>query len=482
MFERILGWAKGVWNKMIGKSDIKRLLGVEVDISSAMMTALTEWAKMYENRAEWLSKTVRSLNLPAAVAGAFATSVTLEMEVEVTGASGGSGARAEFLHEQLQRILPSLREQVEYGVAKGGLIMKPWVDGDQLAVDFSQADQFIPVAFDSRKRPSKCIFVYKLRQGDYFYTRLEFHEFLGYVQDGGRVEGSYRIRNKVLRSTSDADLGSVVSLSSVPEWADLSEEESYLGVRQPLFGYFRFPQANNIEPGSPLGVSAYARAVDLIKQADIQWSQLLWEFESGQRRMMVDEGALEKGKDGKAILPDFNLYRTLRGVSDVGKGKLFEEWSPGFREQNLINGLEAILKRIEFNCGMARGMLSDPQQVDKTATEVLSSKQQYAATVLDIQKALQAAVRDLLYAMDAWTSIFKLAPKGEYEVTFKFDDSLVTDRQQQFAQDTQMVTMRAMGPVELRMRTYGETEEVAKKKVAEAQAGQGTELFPDEEA
>jgi A118 family predicted phage portal protein len=165
----------------------------------------------------------------------------------------------------------------------------------------------------------------------------------------------------------------------------------------------------------------------------------------------------------------------------VGKGKLFEEWSPGFREQNLINGLEAILKRIEFNCGMARGMLSDPQQVDKTATEVLSSKQQYAATVVDIQKALETAIRDLLYAMDAWTSIFKLAPKGAYEATFTFDDSLVTDRQQQFAQDTQMVTMRAMGPVELRMRTYGESEEVAKQKVAEAQASQTTELFPEEE-
>ncbi|MBX3004574.1 MAG: phage portal protein [Anaerolineales bacterium] len=468
---------------MIGKSDIKRLLGVEVDISSAMMTALAEWAKMYENRAEWLSKTVRSLNLPAAVAGAFATSVTLEMEVEVTGASGGSGARAEFLHEQLQRILPSLREQVEYGVAKGGLIMKPWVDGDQLAVDFSQADQFIPVAFDSRKRPSKCIFVYKLRQGDYYYTRLEFHEFLGYVQDGARAEGSYRIRNKVLRSTSDADLGSVVPLSSVPEWADLSEEESYLGVRQPLFGYFRFPQANNIEPGSPLGVSAYARAVDLIKQADIQWSQLLWEFKSGSRRLTVDEQALPKDpKTGKFVVEDVELYRVLRSTNNVGAaGKLFEDWSPTFREQAIINGLEAILKRIEFNCGMARGMLSDPQQVDKTATEVLSSKQQYAATVVDIQKALETAIRDLLYAMDAWTSIFKLAPKGGYEATFTFDDSLVTDRQQQFAQDTQMVNMRAMGPVELRMRTYGESEAVAKQKVAEAQASQTTELFPEEE-
>ncbi|MBX3046994.1 MAG: phage portal protein [Anaerolineales bacterium] len=468
---------------MIGKSDIKRLLGVEVDLSPAMIKALTQWSQMYENRADWLSKKVSSLNLPAAVAGAFATSVTLEMEVEITGAKDGRGARADFLQDQLQRVLPSMREQVEYGVAKGGLVMKPWVDGDQLAVDFSQADQFIPVAFDSRQRPSKCIFVYKLRRGDYYYTRLEFHEFLGYVQDGGRPEGSYRIRNKVLRSTSDADLGSVVPLSSVPEWSDLSEEESFLGVRQPLFGYFRYPQANNIEPGSPLGVSAYARAVDLIQQADIQWSQLLWEFKSGVRKVTVDEQALPKDpKTGEFIVEDLELYRVLRSTNNVGTaGKLFEDWSPGFREQNIINGLEAILKRIEFNCGMARGMLSDPQQVDKTATEVLSSKQQYAATVVDIQKALEAAVRDLLYAMDAWTSIFKLAPKGEYEVTFKFDDSLVTDRQQQFVQDTQMVTMRAMGPVELRMRTFGEPEDVAKQKVAEAQAGQADELFPEVE-
>ena len=57
-------------------------------------------------------------------------------------------------------------------------------------------------------------------------------------------------------------------LASVPEWSQLQEEITLNNSNRPLFSYFKIPQANAIDINSPLGVSCYAKASDLIKEAD----------------------------------------------------------------------------------------------------------------------------------------------------------------------------------------------------------------------
>jgi A118 family predicted phage portal protein len=462
---------------------LKRVIGEEIAISDPMIEALQVWSRMYENKAEWLSNDVKSLNLPAAIAGEIARAVTIEMEVEIIGGgtAGESGEtarssrRADFLAAQMERVSPQLREKVEYGAAKGGLMFKPYVRADEIGVDYVQADQFYPLSFDSDGNIDACVFSDTKRVGNKWFTRLEIHRMT--------AEG-YIVRNKAFRSDSRDTLGVAVSLAEVGDWADLAEEALITGIDRPLFAYFRYPLANNVDPVSPLGVSCYARAVDLIRQADELWSDLLWEFDSGKRALYVDETAFDKNSEGKPILPHKRLYRTLKLSSQVGKDEMFEEWSPDLREENLLRGLNAILKRIEFTCGLAYGTLSDPEEVDKTATEILSSKQRSAATFVDTQKALAEALDQLIYAMNAWCDLEKLAPAGGYDTAYTFDDSLITDRDKQFSQDQQVVGMGAMGKVEFRMRTYGESEEVARQKVAEAQAEAAAatnELFPEEE-
>ena len=85
---------------------------------------------------------------------------------------------------------------------------------------------------------------------------------------------------------------------------------------------------------------------------------------------------------------------------------LYQIFSPQIRDQSLVNGLNRIFQRIEFNCNLAYGTISDPQVVDKTAEEIKASKQRSYASVLDIQKALEGALEDLIYAMDVMCSIY----------------------------------------------------------------------------
>lgn len=450
---------------MFGQTQIREAMQINVDISPAMQDQLRVWAGMYQNNPPWVvpGGYVKSLNLASAIASEIAQTATLEMAVSVTGS-----ARADFLNEQLEdALMPYIREQLEYGCAKGGLILKPVVSGKRIVLDFVQADQCYPVEFTSRQMTA-CVFVDHTKQGNWRYTRLEYHHL--YVQ-----ESVYVVRNLAFRSSSEDDLGSPIPLTEVEAWKNLEPITQITGLSVPLFSYFRFPKANNVDPSSRLGVSSFSRAVELLEEADRLWSNFLWEFKSGERAIYVDEDSFTDDS-GRTKIPDVRLYRTLRATAQIGKeGKLIEDWTPELRVTQLVDGMEALLKKVEINCSLAFGTLTDPASVDKTATEVIASKQRSASLVRDLQKAVKTSVVELLEAMNALVDLYDLAPAGSWTADFDFDDSLITDKDKQFEQDKQAVNLGVMPKWLFLVRNYGLDEATAKKQVAERQTEVGSE-------
>lgn len=470
MFTRLAGWIREVWRKVIGKQSLQAALGVEIAISDSMAKALELWSRLYANKAPWASDTVKPLGLPPAIASEIARMVTIEMQVQIAGS-----ARADYLAEQMAGVVDALREQVEYGAALGGLILKPYVDGDQILVDFVRADHFLPVAFGPRGTITSAVFFDRRQAGAAYYTRVEYHRM---------IEDGCQIQNLAFVSGAKDTLGSEVPLSVIDEWAGLAPEATITDIDRPLFAYFRYPLANNIDSSSPLGVSCYSRAVDLIEDADRIYETLVWEFESGKRAIYVDEDAFQREADGTLRLPDKRLYRTLStSGSIIGESsKLYEAWSPEFREAAIQAGLNGVLRKIEFMCGLAYGILSDPQLEAKTATEIRASQQRSYATVTDTQKALKAALNHLLYAMDVWASLYRLVPRGSYQAEYSFDDSVVTDRQLQMAEDRATASMGAMPRHVFLMRNYGLDEVTARRWIADAQAETSGGFFGEEGA
>jgi len=458
MFKTIWNWIVDWINKMLGKQNIKQALNVDIAINSDMADKLELWTEIYENNAPWVSFNVNgkkkpndvySLGLGMGISGEIARTVTIEMKADVTGS-----ARADFLNEQLARVVEKMRHQTEFGCAKGGLVMKPYVDGDKIAIDFVQADEFYPVSFDSDGDITAAVFIDRKKIKNHWYSRLEYHSM---------TDEGCEIVNKAYKSSTESDLGNEVPLTSVDAWADILPEATIRNIERPLFAYFRFPKANNIDPDSPLGVSCYSGAEDLIRQADYQWSRLLWEMEAGEFALYVDEAALRVDSDGKFELPNKRLHRATPSGNPIGEGKLYQEWAPTLREQSLLNGLDAILRRVEFQCGLAYGTLSNPQTVDKTATELKIAKQRSAATITDTQKALEKALNVLLYAMDVWATLGNLSPRGAYEASFEWDDSIVVDADTQRQQDMQEQSRGIMSKLEYRMRNHGETKDQARE-------------------
>lgn len=412
------------------------------------------WSLMFKDRAPWVNNKTKSLGLPSAISSELARLITLEMESKITGSS-----RATFLDFHYQTQIQKLRQFTELACAKGGVIFKPYVTENGLATQIVQADSFFPITFDDSGNITRICFVEQYRKANSIYTRVEYHKL-----EGTRLT----IRNRAFKSDTDGIIGSEINLESTDRWADLAEEITIENVSKLPIGYFKVPLANNKDSDSPLGVSCFSRATDLIHEADNRYSQISWEFESKETAVHLGESLLKYDKDqDKLIYPGGNerLYRALEYGQGAVDKPFIDVFSPDIRDTSYFNGLNQQLRRVEFACCLAYGTLSDPNNEAKTAEEVKTSKQRSYTFVSDCQKALQKALEDYIDAMDLWCTIYELAPTGSYKASFIWDDSLVVDTEKERSTDRSDVAMGAMQLWEYRMKWYGETEEQAKAAI-----------------
>lgn len=511
---------KEIISKMIGARTIEQALHVAPAISSQMEEAIRIWADMYENKAPWLKEPsasdperVVSLGIPAMIASEKARTALLEFSSDVTAPMKdvevpnpefkepepdvlgniipsaqpptivekqpiGSTERADYLNEQYKKLKKKLRKQFEYAIAKGGMVFKPYpvqgIDGTwNFNFDFIQADNFYPLAFDSNDNITQAAFIQTVIEGQFVYRRLEYHKW-----ENKQVQ----IVNKCFKSTNNQtqgdingmDLGQEVALTEVSQWKDMQPTVTVGPVDQPLFAYFRMPQANNIDTSSPLGVSGFSRAKSLIKDADEQYSRLLWEYEAGEMAIDVDRDALnfiEGGTDryghrvqGHSVVgrKQQRLYRKV----DLGESNTFEPHNPTLRDMSYNTGLNTILMRIEDACEISRGSLSDAAVEAKTATELKILKQRTYSANKDNQEALQDTLDEIIYIMNVYCDLYGITPAGEYEVSYEWDDSLLVDVDTELGKRITLQQNGLASKVENRMWYFGETEEQAKQALA----------------
>ena len=91
-----------------------------------------------------------------------------------------------------------------------------------------------------------------------------------------------------------------------------------------------------------------------------------------------------------------------------------------------------------------------------------TSRQRSYATVTSIQRSLERSLDDLAKAVDSLATLYGLAPEGDYNVAYVWDDSIVVDTDTEREKDRADVRDGLMLPWEYRVKWYGETEEKAR--------------------
>lgn len=500
--------------KMIGTRTIEQTLHVAPVISSKMEGAIRLWSDMYKGEAPWIREPtyddptrVVSLGIPSMIASEKARMALIEFKSEITTPTEevevenpdykepdlfgnvipsvqpkiiiqdqpkGSTDRAEYLNKQYGKLKKQLRKQLEYAIAKGGIVIKPYivqgVDGTfELEFDFVQADNFFPLAFDTSGKITEAAFVDTKFEKNIVYRRLEYHKWQG---------KSVQVINKAFKSTnnqnqgdlSGMDLGQEVPLTEIPEWKDLAPDTRIEPVEQPLFSYLKLPQANTVDTLSPLGVSGYSRAVSLIKDADMQYSRLLWEYEAGEMAIDIDRDALQFKETGvdrdgnktyQSVMPS-GQQRLFRKV-DLGTSDTYQPYAPTLRDSSYNAGLNTILMRIEDVCAISRGTLSDVTSEAKTATELKILKQRTYSENLEIQQAIEQSLEEVIYIMNVYCDLYKITPPGEYDTSYEWDDSILVDVEQELGKRITLLQNGLTSKQEVRQWYFGETERQAQE-------------------
>ena len=465
---------KGVFRRMFSANDIESVLHVQPTMSQEMKDAIELWEQMYKNKSPWVmsNENLKSLGLPAMIASEKARTATIEMNVKITGES----ERAKFISEQFKKVTSTIRKNLEYGIALGGLVIKPYVvmgPDNQYKIEFNyvKATDFYPLAFSANGKITEAAFIERIFTKEAVFSKVEYHQLVGTTLTVRNLAFKTVNSNTSIYSTLDGQLGTEISLSEVPEWSNLAPQTIIDNVDSLLFAYFKMPQANTIDLTSPLGVSGFSKAVDLIHDADEQYTDLLWEFEGGQLAVDVDRTAFNPliDKDGKQTvqLPKFQ-DRLFRRNLDLGEDDTYNVFSPNLRDANIINGLNNILMHIEDVCDLARGTLSNVTYSEaRTATELKILKQRTFSANKDIQTELQGTLEQVITIMDKYCDLYNIVDgsKDDYEVAYDWDDSILVDKDTERQVDMIDVDKGRMSKIEYRMKWYGETEAQAQESL-----------------
>lgn len=400
LFNKIRGWFS-----MLIKSKAMDEFNIEPISSDQMRSWINECVNIYQGNPCWLDEDdhIDTIGFAKALASETARLATLGIGIKADGS-----ARADWLQEQIDKVYFQLRHWVEYGCAYGTVILKP--NGD--SIDLYTPDMF-EITHVTNGVIDGMIFHNWKKSGKKWYTRLEYHRFDGDL---------YLITNKCYFGDYPDDTKEAVDISVTP-WSELREETAIANMKHTLFGVFRTPQANNIDMASPYGLPIFSEAVQELRDLDIAYSRNSKEIKDSKRTVLLDSDRLLSGGIGnltRETLPDY--IKLVDGDTST-ESDVYHEINPTLNTDTRLTGINALLSQIGYKVGFSNGYFVFNESTGiQTATQVEADQQRTIQFIKDVRDKLESCLDGLIYAMDVFASLYKLAPSGRYEVVYGFGD------------------------------------------------------------
>lgn len=320
----------------------------------------------------------------------------------------------------------------------GGLAyIKPFPLTDRFTFSSVSRANMLIFGKDVEGRPTDIGTAERTISGKSYYTLLERRTVW--------ADGLLTIRNKLYRSDNAETLGRPVPLNSIPRYEALTEEYTYqepvgLGM-VPLV----CPVPNCVDGGTD-PVSVYAAAVGLIHNIDRNEAELSGEFERGKSRLIVSADMLAPSVDGKRkTLKD----EVFTGLDDNPEDVGITIFSPALREASFLARKAEYLRNVESLIGLKRGLLSEVEAMDKTATEVTSSAGDYNLTIIDFQRMWENSVREAVVLCGKLGRMYRVAGArdlSEDDIAIDWGNSVLYDEEKTWTDYKAMVAAGMLRP------------------------------------
>ena len=415
-------------------------------------------------------------------------SITASME-------GREDSQEDPLNDFLQHVLTENRfgtafgDLLEKSFALGGGALREWVEipkdengndaGEgKIRLGYTMASQFVPTAWDNSRIKSG-IFISREAKDGYYYTIVEWHHWDGQT---------YRVTNDLYRMPiKEAEepqniLGWWYPLNEI--YPLLSPDTTIYDAHTTFFQYIRPFGANYADDNSPLGMSIYAPAMNTLHGLDVMFDSLQREFVLGKKRIIAPARAMRMsasvngGRPQRYFDADDEVWEAL--ATDNPEDLKIYDNSVDLRVEPHITGINGDLSILCAQVGFDPGTLSfDATRGLKTATEVISENSKTFGTVRAHENIVGDALKDMV------RSIFELAVhygltwqgqtvesliSGGYNVSVKFDDSIIQDKDAEINQGTMLVGAGLLSKKKFMIDTLGYTPEEADTEIAQIKA------------
>lgn len=412
MIGNLINKVKGWWHKMFDYKKIVNDFGLDMETSESILNAIQTWSKIYNKQEPWIDENTKSLHVARTMCEKVAKAVTIEYK---------STCSEPYIDGIYQKLLRKKRKYTEQMLGKSSVFFRPYFNGKDIKVNVVQADKFIPVAFDDDDNLTSYILIDQVVKEDKIYTRLEYNEY---------KDNKITIKNICYKGfISGVTLSSKISLTEVDKWKDIKDIETIEGVDKLIGGFATMPTENDLDNNSPIGQPIYHNAIELLEEIDNQFSRIIHEYRGTELAIDIDQSiCLPDGKGGFKVPKGKDRY-FRKWDFDETKDKSMNIFSPEIRDNPLFNGLNEYLIQVESACHLSHGTLAKPEAIEKTATELKQSKQDYYVTVSDIQAVLQSAFDDLIYGIYVLCKLYGIPVKNNYSVEYNWDDSILVDKE-----------------------------------------------------
>lgn len=314
-------------------------------------------------------------------------------------------------------------------------------------VSFVYGQKVYPITIED-DTVTECAFV----RNDTEYSYISAH-----VKD---ENGIYKIHNIKARNDSNGNYS----------W---NEGDYYIFDTKGTFPWFACLKpniANNIDPNSPLGISIFANAIDILKEIDLVYDSYQNEFVLGRKRIFIDARSVTVDtRTGEQVevfdSNDVALY--VLPESDDGVNH-WQDMTQTLRVTEHQAALQDQLNMLSYACGFGTEHYKYNAGGVSTATQIVSENSEMFRNIkkheILIEDALVTIVRAIIYATNTFT-MQRITEGTNIEV--KFDDSIIEDKAAEIASDRVDVSMGVMSKAEYRAKWYNEDLETAQEKIDE---------------
>jgi len=272
-------------------------------------------------------------------------------------------------------------------------------------IDYVRADMIYPLAFANGKI-SECAFASRMLIYGEMHTYLNIHT---------KENGKYVIKNLLIceRTKKRAPLPEGIA------------EVFYTNSDVAMFQILSPNIVNNICPDSPLGISVFANAIDVLEGIDLVYDSYQNEYRLGKKRIVVplSMAKIEMEQQGE-ILPVFDDNDTeFYAFSGADPDNFsINEINMELRADAHETGLQRNIDLLSDLCGFGSSKYNYQTGRIKTATQIVSEQSDLFRNLRKHEILAEQAIKNLVKAV-----LFLMGEDYEQEVTVNFDDSIIDD-------------------------------------------------------